>query len=1280
MINPFISAYSYFSKRRRTFLLIILLLALGGGYFASGLRLEEDVLRLVPSDGPKDRYQMALKNTKMLDNMVIRIYPADTAHPMEPSLLINYGDDLFSRLQDGNYTHLIRNIRYNFSDRDMEEVFGLFYHYLPYYLEDEDYRRIDSLLTPEAIDKAMHENYKFLISPAGIGIKSFLIRDPLGITSLGLDELKAFQPDDNFEIFRNRIFTRDHQNLLLILTPAFPSSETSRNQQLIDHIDRTISALNREYGPGVQAEYFGGVAVAVANARRIKKDVMLTVGIAFLLILTFMMIYFRRKSIIPVIIVPVLLGALLALGIISLAKGTMSAIALGVGSVLVGIAIDYALHFFTHYQATGSVKKVLRDISLPILISCVTTASAFLCLELVSSYALRDVGVFAALSVIFAALFALLVLPHMVRGGKRKAKEQFIHRFTSYPFHRNIYLKGIVILFTMISLFYFRDVRFDEDLESMSYMSEHLRRSEENINRISNISQRTIYIVSTGRDMDEALRANSRLKPELDALKSGKQIQDYLLPSDLLLSDSVAGEKIERWNTFWDGKRDSTLARLYNAGRKYKFKKSSFDEFKDLIQKDPGKARDTLNKKLTGIFLNAYVSAADSVATIVTTVKVQLDDKALVHERLGDMKDQVIIDRQYLAMRYVNMLRSDFGLLVTVSLSVVFLILLISFGRIELALITFIPMTISWIWTLGIMGLFGVKFTIFNVVISTFIFGLGIDYSIFITRGMLQRFKYGRDNLPSYKTSIFLSALTTISGVGVLILASHPALKSIAAVSVIGISSVVFLAYTLQPILFEWLIMHRGKKRFAPVTMKDFLFAMLALVIFVGGTLFLTLIGALLLFILPVGKKHAKYMLHYLVMLSFRLVIYAPFNIRKKILGFDVSKFRKPAVIIGNHQSHIDILLVLMLYPRIIVLTNQKVQRRIYGILVRMVDFFPVTPGLEDALEKISKKVDQGYSVLIFPEGTRSDTDHVQRFHKGAFYLADRLQMDILPVIFHGVGDVLKKGELFLRTGRITMKILERVPFADASFGTGYRERSKVFRKYITSEYERLKEAYGGPDYQRRQVLRNYVYRGPVLEWYLRAKLRMEKNYKLVNEAVPAHARVLDLGCGYGFISYLLHLVSPDRQVTGIDYDEHKIQVAAHAFFKNDKLHFMTGDVRNAVQNEFDAFLLSDVLHYMPGEAQLDLLARCAESLSPGGVIIIREGDTGMRDKHRRTKMTEFLSTRILRFNKLEASEALCFLSTERILKLAGKYGLKTEIRGESRITSNKWILLRKGA
>ena len=75
-------------------------------------------------------------------------------------------------------------------------------------------------------------------------------------------------------------------------------------------------------------------------------------------------------------------------------------------------------------------------------------------------------------------------------------------------------------------------------------------------------------------------------------------------------------------------------------------------------------------------------------------------------------------------------------------------------------------------------------------------------------------------------------------------------------------------------------------------------------------------------------------------------------------------------------------------------------------------------PFIEQKMDKIADRMKHGYSLIIFPEGTRSEDGEIGRFHKGAFYLAEKLDADILPIMIHGTNYTLTKKDALLKTGR----------------------------------------------------------------------------------------------------------------------------------------------------------------------------------------------------------------------------------------------------------------------
>lgn len=162
----------------------------------------------------------------------------------------------------------------------------------------------------------------------------------------------------------------------------------------------------------------------------------------------------------------------------------------------------------------------------------------------------------------------------------------------------------------------------------------------------------------------------------------------------------------------------------------------------------------------------------------------------------------VIFDRSYFANQWVSAVNQDFYLILYISSFLIFFALWISYGRIELTLMSFLPMLVSWIIIVGLMGMLGIEFNIINIILSTFIFGIGDDFSIFIMDGLQNKYRTGRQLLNPHKTAIFFSAFTTVIGMGTLVFARHPALQSISLISILGMIAVVLVAYTLQPILF----------------------------------------------------------------------------------------------------------------------------------------------------------------------------------------------------------------------------------------------------------------------------------------------------------------------------------------------------------------------------------------------------------------------------------------------------------------------------------------------
>jgi hypothetical protein len=100
------------------------------------------------------------------------------------------------------------------------------------------------------------------------------------------------------------------------------------------------------------------------------------------------------------------------------------------------------------------------------------------------------------------------------------------------------------------------------------------------------------------------------------------------------------------------------------------------------------------------------------------------------------------------------------------------------------------------------------------------------------------------------------------------------------------------------------------------------------------------------------------------------------------------------------------------------------------------------------------------------------------------------------------------------------------------------------------------------------------------------------------------------------------------------------------------------------------------VLHYLETSAQEALLTRCFEALNPGGKLIVRDGNADLKERHKGTKLTEFFSVKLLKFNK--SVNALNFVSGQNLTSLAQKHGLKVVQQDDAKFTSNVIFVFEK--
>lgn len=1283
MTQFFIGLYDYFERHKILFYLSLISCVLLMGFFALQVRFEENITQFFPDTKDSQNTIKVFDNLKIKDKIIIMLSSADTCHQVEPDSLIEAAGQLQQTLTEKAGGTLIKGI---FAQVDQSLIGGatdFVYEHLPLFLTDTDYQRFDSLLTEKGIQATMQKNYTNLLSPAGIALRSYILRDPLGLGSEALKHLQDFQLEANYEIYDEHIFSKDGSTLLMFITPVFSTGSTGKNDELIKILEEELQHVQGE-SPTIRAEYFGGPSVGVYNARQIKKDTILTSSLALLIIIVFISLVFKRKRSIPLIITPVLFGGLFALFLIFFIKGSISAIAVGAGSAVMGIALSYSIHMLAHQNHVSTVQQLIKEIAYPLTVGSFTTIGAFMGLIFTSSDLLRDFGLFASLALVGTTLFCLIYLPHFLKGQadvKQGRVLRIIEKINAYSYEKNKWLVGGILLITIICLFTSQKVGFNNDMMSLNYEPQHLKQSEEKLMQFFDSDEKTVLFVSVGKDMNQATETYAITNQKLSTLKDQGLIKDYASASQFLISPQEQQLRLKRWKDYWtDEKQQQIRKQLETAATEYRFRPGSFDPFYQWLNQPFGEYHYTAQEDdLSGKLLNEWQTSADSITMLISQIRISDQNKETVYQNFSKTQDVVIFDRSYFANKWVSAINDDFYLILYISSFLIFFALWFSYGRIELTLMSFLPMLVSWVIILGLMGILGIEFNIINIILSTFIFGIGDDFSIFIMDGLQNKYRTGQKVLNSHKTAIFFSAFTTVVGMGALVFAKHPALQSISLISILGMIAVVLVAYTIQPLIFRFFIAGPASKGLPPYTLIGLIRTVLLFLLFFIGCIFLRVLIAVL-YLVPVRKSSKQRLVCRLIQITCKGILLLATAVKKEHINKANERFQHPAIIIANHQSFIDILVLLSLSSKILMVTNHWVWHSpFFGAIIRYVDFYYIGEGYEQYMERMRKKVKEGYSIAIFPEGTRTYNGKMKRFHKGAFYLAETLQLDILPILLYGNNKIIAKAQPFnIRKGIIYTEILPRIPADDLSFGTTYQERTKRISAYMKEGYAHIcreKNTTDNPAFYE-ALIQNYIYKGPVVEWYIRIKVKMERNYRLFNRLIPAQGQITDIGCGFGPLCYMLSLLSEDREILGIDYDEDKIALAQHGWLRNEYLQFRHGNALEYPLPESDVFILNDMLHYMSYEHQRTLLLKCADRLRSQGMIIIRDGNSANTSKHRLTRFTELLSTRIFNFNRTTGE--LYFTTETQLREIAVTCGMNVEIIPNDKYTSNTIYIFRK--
>ena len=838
------------------------------------LQYKENIAEFIPQSGNYLERMEVFQQMSSADKTFVLFSIKNEEQEQNAPLLAEAVDLFAERLAAADSSHLVKEIVKEVDYERYKVLIPFIYSHIPYLLSAEEIAKTDSLLsTPGFIEERLMERSAELMLPTGSFLSYSFEWDPLGLFSSVAETQLSTSSIPNCALYNGHIFTPDWRYALCIIASEGDPNESSTNKRLINLIEQAAKI------DGITAEHIGAPSIAVGNATRIKRDSILALSLALLLIT--ILLHFTLKSLrdLLLIVATLAFGWLCGLSAVAVAEQSVSMIVVGIASIILGIAANYPLHLITHtYHCRGRAGESLRQVVSPLITGNITTVGAFCALIPLNSPALRDLGIFAAAMLVGTILFTIVILPHLIKHKASSSAPQTCTPDASAPYssapnadapasgitaafrRANVWKRAqtpLIIAATLATLvlgYFGASTRFNPNLQEINYMTQRQRELMKQLSSLADLpsGRETLYIYNSnaaeepagelaGTPAREAAAVPAQMAAAVPAreaaalpaqmaadaneslLQGAESIYEALMGmpelrnagaevssiAQIVPSKRSQQQRLEAWGRLMERHRQNLAERLPKAAESAGFAGNAFSNFFSVIAKEYEIIEPTsFAQLLAGRGASMFKEGERCVTTVTLPQEGSESLQSLISSKVaglfeGSSQRVSLFNVKELSSAISESLSADFNYIGLSCSLIVFIFLWLSLRRLSYAIIAFMPMVVSWIWILGIMNLFGIEFNLVNIILATFIFGQGDDYSIFITEGLIYEDKYGKKIIGSFRESIYISAAIMFIGMGTLIVAKHPALSSLGEITVLGMAAVVLFSCTLPPLLFR---------------------------------------------------------------------------------------------------------------------------------------------------------------------------------------------------------------------------------------------------------------------------------------------------------------------------------------------------------------------------------------------------------------------------------------------------------------------------------------------
>jgi predicted exporter len=785
---------------------VVLAVLLVGAFFSLNVSINDNALDLLPDGAVKGDLQI-LQRLGLVDRLFITLSVDEKEYPTEAS-----AQNALKKSVEKLGNLLLANEFFSFVlarlPRGYEsQLFNTLLTYLPVLFDEKDYTEIEYLTSVPGLEEVMQENFILLNSPAGIGMKKQVQRDPLGLTRLLLKKLVHLQAEFSMRLDDGFFMNNDGRSCL-VLAESILSLTDSKGAQIIQK--ELEDAFSKALMVGVEARIIGSLPHTLANSRSIQRDLRLLLPVAAILLLLLLGITLRDIRAFIVFSVP-FMAALPAIAVTAVFFGNISMLALGFGIVLLGIAVDFSIHLYlTLSRDKGTQKELLRRVRKPFIFATLTTTSVLTILLFSEVASHRQMATLALAGVLLAVFFAWLVIPTIVPEKEQKKNGtgpqncsvthniSGIHHLSPLLQNTALTVWGVLLAAGLLA---WPQLQYNGDLRVLDVPDRAVLADEHHFSITWGQKGDQAFVIGVGKSLEEALDTNSLIYRFLRE----NNFDTYQSLAPILPGSGVQENNRKLWHQFWATRRPAFDKEFTAIAQAKGFSDQAFIPFFRQIEDDPGLLlpgelyNSPLQVMLATMMRSSPAKEGDSEKQFMVMSTVAIDDDTLpllLAFAEQDPKISVLANRKWRA-EVEQLLRKDIVLLCLAAGCAVFFLVALQFRKIDVTAAVLAPVLSS----LAAMSVFcwitGVELNMMHLMMGIMVIGLCVDYGIFIVCSRLTR------DTGTVSLAVSICAGSSLIGFGVLAFAHHPALHSLGITVLVGIGAAWPVALFVSPSLIR---------------------------------------------------------------------------------------------------------------------------------------------------------------------------------------------------------------------------------------------------------------------------------------------------------------------------------------------------------------------------------------------------------------------------------------------------------------------------------------------